>query len=264
LVLSNNSFRVLPISYHLIELKIRLFYFILSQMITFLFAYSYSEEIFYFLAKPLTTLGSSIQVEENSFAEKSFIYTNMAEVFLAYVKVSFFVSLYFSIPVAFYQFWSFLVPGLYLYEKQQLRRFSFFFFCLFTFGIFVGYYFIIPFAWKFFMGFETSLLENVLSIKFSPKVNQYLNSITFFLIVFGLCVQLPISLIYLVRIKLISSYFLAKNRSFFYLFCLLLGTILSPPDLMSQILIAIWLVFFYELSVFFSIYLKKMDRFFEV
>ncbi|MCA9459856.1 MAG: twin-arginine translocase subunit TatC, partial [Nanoarchaeota archaeon] len=235
------------------ELKIRLIYLMGSVIITFLTAYYYSEEIFYLLAKPLTIVDPTVDI-----IERNFIYTNIAEVFLTYVKISFAVSVYFCLPIAFYQCWAFLLPGLYCFEQKQLRQFCINLFVLLTCGGFVGYYFIIPFAWKFFVGFETSLLENILQIKFNPKVNQYFDSILLFFIVLGLGVQLPACLIYLVKMKLITTDFLMKSRSIFYFFCLVLGTLFSPPDLFSQILIATWLIIFYELSLLLGLYLKEL------
>ena len=243
---------ILPISEHLVELRIRLMYIILSFFLTFLSCYYFSEQIFYLLAKPLLklNLSSQITLETTHIHNRNFIYTDISEAFLTYIKVSFFFSLYICSPIIIYQIWIFLVPGLYKNERNKIAIFSFLSFILFTVGASLAYFFIFPVAWKFFLSFEMVGIDGFFNMHLQPKVDEYFSFVSKIIFLFGLSFQFPIYLILLVNLQIVSSNWFIKKRNFACVFSFIIAALLSPPDVFSQIILAIPLLLFYEISLF--------------
>ncbi len=246
---------LLPISHHLTELRIRIIYCIFSILITFLTCYYFSEQIFYILAKPLMD-----QNTENipNFGKRNFIYTDITEAFITYIKISLLASVYVCFPVIMYQIWLFLVPGLYDYEKRKLAFFCLLSFVLFSLGVCIAYFLIFPVAWKFFLSFELASHYNTLEIQLQPKINQYIVLVIRILFLFGLCFQFPIYLIILVQMNLITPTWFIKKRNISCVFSFIIAAILSPPDVISPITLVIPLLLFYEIAIF---TMKRLDAY---
>jgi sec-independent protein translocase protein TatC len=235
--------------HHFNELKYRIGYVLFSGIITFILTYSYSLELFYFFAKPL------INLEVEDF-EYSLIYTDITEAFFTYLNLSLYISFVFSFLFLIYQIIYFLIPGLfkkeYLFIKKILK--IIYFSCFLS--ILITYFFMIPLIWHFFISNDTSNSISAINIHFEGKLNEYIFILlrVFFSI---LCIFLsPLILFILIQLKLISLNILVNQRKFAYILIFFFGALLSPPDVFSQILLAIPLCFSYEFIIFISIYNK--------
>lgn len=248
---------ILPISHHLIEFRIRMTYVFFSIAITFLCCYYFSEEIFYLLAKPLV---SQSIANSSDLTKRSFMYTNITEAFTTYMKISFIASLYICFPVIIYQLWIFMVPGLYDYEKKKLGLLGFLSFFLFSLGVFIAYVFLFPIAWKFFLSFELISTDGLLEVNLQPKISQYLFLVIRILFLFGICFQFPIYLVLLVHMDLITSEWFIKKRKFACVIWFVIAALLSPPDVISQIIVVIPLLIFYEIAIFVMKLLKEYQK----
>jgi sec-independent protein translocase protein TatC len=237
-----------------LELKIRLIYSFIMLLITVIVCYIYKEPIIYLLIKPLINT-SQLDIKQY------FIFTNLIEIFIMYLKITFIISLYLIIPFILYQIWLFLIPGLYLYEKIYLKYILLFLIVMLYIGILLTYFIIIPFAWNFFLGFETKVDQNLFSIQFEAKINEYLLLILNILLTVSFCFQLPIFILLLIDLKLINIQFFYKKRKIAYIIFLIMAAMISPPDLISQILLVIPLIFFYEVIIFYSIIMDKYKNY---
>lgn len=229
--------------YHLKELKYRIAYVIISVVFTFIIAYSYSLELFYFFAKPLINL----KVEDFKY---SLIYTDISEAFFTYINLSLYISFCCAFIFFIHQLNYFLIPG--LYEKEYLfvnKIVKIIYFSCFI-SIFITYFFILPLIWTFFISNDTSNTISSMNIHFEGKLNEYVFLLlrVFFSI---LCVFMaPLLLFILTKLNIISLQFLIKQRKFSFIIIFLIGALLSPPDVISQILLAIPLCISYELIIF--------------
>tara|TARA_R110001592_G_scaffold150202_3_gene375981 strand:+ start:8984 stop:9721 length:738 start_codon:yes stop_codon:yes gene_type:complete len=232
---------------HIKELKYRLAYVFLSTILTFILAYYYSLELFYFFAKPL------INLKIDNF-EYSLIYTDITEAFFTYLNLSVYISVVFSFLFLIHQFVYFLIPGLYLKEALFLTKIkrSIYFFCLLS--TLITYFFMIPFIWHFFISNDTSNTISSMNIHFEGKLNEYIFLLlrVFFSI---FCVFIsPLILLSLVKLNIISLNILINQRKIAFILIFFFGALLSPPDVISQILLAIPLCISYELIIFLTIY----------
>ena len=249
-----NKDKKLPLSHHSLELKVRFFYTILSISSTFCTAYFYSEQLCMILADPLLRLSTSTNLNPSI----SFIYTNLTEAFFSYLKISAFVSIVFTIPFILFQIWMFIIPGLYLHEKRKLSVILIAFFMLVILGLVIAYNFIIPIAWKFFLSFETQNID-FLSINLQPKIDQYLSLVISILITLSISFHLPIYLYLILRLNILSHEWVVLKRNISLLMMFILAAIISPPDVLSQILIVIPLFLLYELVVFLIVLSNEYD-----
>jgi len=193
------------------------------------------------LADPLLRL--------DNYNNISFIYTSLTEAFFSYLKISAFISLLFALLFALLQAWMFIIPGLYFHEKKKLTLILSAFFILVILGAIIAYTFIIPIAWKFFLSFELQNKEFI-SISLQPKIDQYLSLVLNILITLSLSFHLPIYLYIALRLKVISHEWVVLKRNISLVMMFILAAMISPPDVLSQVLIVIPLFFLYELVIF--------------
>lgn len=235
---------------HLIELKNRLFYIILAGLLSFLVSYLYSLELFYLIAKPL------INLNIDNF-KYSLIYTDITEAFFTYLNLSLYLGSFTLILISIHHIIAFLIPG--LFEKEvlflnKLKRSTYVACCL---TIISTYYFILPFIWYFFISNDTSTQVSSIEIHFEGKINEYvLLVVRFFLSIMFIFVA-PILLFIGLRTNLISLKTIINQRHFSFIFIFILGAFLSPPDIISQIIIAIPLCLSYEFIIFIIILEKN-------
>ena len=251
--ITSNGKSNFPIIYHSLELKMRLMYTLLCIFITFCTSYFYSEQLCMLLASPLIKLSTGS-------TNIHFIYTNLTEAFFSYLKISFFISLLFVFPFILFQIWMFLVPGLYYNEKKKILFLISIFILLILFGTIMAYFFIIPIAWKFFLSFEIES-QTFLSINLQPKMDQYLSLILNILITLGLSFHLPIYLYFILKSNIVSYEWIVLKRNISLVIVFILAAIISPPDIISQIFIAIPLFILYEFVVFLIILNKEYEFF---
>ena len=235
---------------HLKELRQKLIYSIIFFIFSFIVSFYFSQSIFEFLAKPLT----SILQDGNGL-----IYTALQEAFLTNVKVAFFTAAFISFPFLSFQIWSFISPGLLKKEKKislpSLIAIPF----LFLLGAAVVYYLISPIAWKFFLSFQTSQADSI-NITLQAKMNEYLSLMMTFIFAFGLAFQLPVILLLLVRVGVLTIQQLVSFRKYAIVLAFIFAAIITPPDPFSQISLALPVIILYEVSILISRFLSKKDK----
>jgi sec-independent protein translocase protein TatC len=228
---------------HLKELRSRLLRSLLILLVAFLICYFFSKDIYEFLVKPY----SNAIIENN--LNRRLIYTALHEAFLTYVKVAFFAAFFFTSPLILSQFWKFVAPGLYKNEKKALLPYLIATPLLFIFGGMLVYYLIMPLAIKFFLGFESVASTTTIPIQLEAKVNEYLSLIMRLIIAFGISFQLPVVLSLLARIGVIDSNYLKIRRKYVVVIIFAVAAVLTPPDPITQIGLALPLLILYELSI---------------
>ena len=229
---------------HLTELRKRLIHTLIFLLSLFVICYIFSEYIYGFLVEPYA------EVVKDNEIERRLIFTALQETFLTYIKVSFFAAFFFTSPVILIQIWKFIAPGLYEHEKSAIMPYLVITPILFLLGGMLVYYLIMPLAIKFFLSFESIGESTNLPIQLEAKVNEYLSLVMKLIFAFGLSFQLPVVLSLLARIGMIDSNFLKERRKFVIVIIFAAAALLTPPDPITQIGLAIPLLILYELSIF--------------
>jgi sec-independent protein translocase protein TatC len=233
----------MPLLDHLVELRNRLMYSAIAIGITFAVCYFFKEDIYAFLTRPLAA------ALEGREAHKM-IYTNLTEAFFTYLKVSFWAAFCLAFPIIATQIWMFVAPGLYKNERKAFLPYLLATPVLFIMGATLVYYVVIPLAWRFFLSFETPASPGQLPIELQAKVNEYLSLVMTLMFGFGLAFQLPVLLTLMARVGIISSTALKEKRRYAIVGIFIAAAILTPPDVLSQISLAIPLLLLYEISIF--------------
>jgi sec-independent protein translocase protein TatC len=233
----------MPLLDHLIELRRRMMWSIGALMLCFLVCYHFSGEIFSFLAEPLAG------VLEAQGGGRHLIYTHLTEAFFTYIKVAFFGAACISFPVVAGQMWMFIAPGLYRSEKRAFAPFLVATPVLFIMGASLAYYFIFPVAWKFFASFQSAAGAGGLPIDLEPKVGEYLDLVMKLIFAFGVAFQLPVALSLLAKVGIVSSAGLRKYRRYAVVGNFVVAAILAPPDVITQVGLAVPLMILYEVSI---------------
>jgi sec-independent protein translocase protein TatC len=229
---------------HLVELRQRLINSFIFLFSFFVVCYFFSEEIYSFLVQPYA------DAVKDDNVNRRLIFTALQETFLTYLRVSFFAALFVSSPIILMQIWKFVAPGLYKNEREAILPYLIATPILFLFGGMLVYYLIMPLAIKFFLSFEASSINSALPIQLEAKVNEYLSLIMKLIFAFGLSFQLPVILSLLARVGFIDSVFLKERRKYVVVIIFVAAAILTPPDPITQIGLAIPLLILYELSIF--------------
>ena len=229
---------------HLIELRQRLINSFIFLFSFFVVCYFFSEEIYSFLVQPYA------DAVKDDNVNRRLIFTALQETFLTYLRVSFFAALFVSSPIILIQIWKFIAPGLYKNEKKAILPYLIATPILFLFGGMLVYYLIMPLAIKFFLSFEASSINSALPIQLEAKVNEYLSLVMKLIFAFGLSFQLPVILSLLARVGFVDSVFLKERRKYVVFIIFVAAAILTPPDPITQIGLAIPLLILYELSIF--------------
>jgi len=229
---------------HLTELRKRLINSFIFLLIFFVICYYFSEYIYGFLVDPYA------QAVKGEGPERRLIFTALQETFLTYIKVSFFAAFFITCPYILIQVWKFIAPGLYEHEKSAIMPYLVLTPILFILGGMLVYYLIMPLAIKFFLSFESSGINTGLPIQLEAKVNEYLSLVMKLIFAFGLSFQLPVILSLLARIGVVDSKFLKERRKYVIVLIFAAAAILTPPDPITQIGLAVPLLILYELSIF--------------
>jgi sec-independent protein translocase protein TatC len=235
-----------PFLGHLEELRRRLVVCAIAIGIGFIICYIFSKQLFSFLILPLTKVLP---------ADSQLIFTNLPEMFITYIKVALVAGIILAIPIIFYQLWMFLAPALYQGEKRYFIPFVFFSSILFVAGSLFGYFIVFPYGFKFFMSFATEDIQAL------PSVKQYFSFAIRLLLAFGLVFEMPVVVFFMTKIGLITPDSMKKFRKFAILSSFILSAILTPPDVATQIMMALPIIILYELSIFISqgVHRKKKE-----
>jgi sec-independent protein translocase protein TatC len=233
----------MPLLEHLIELRRRLLWSAVAFMLAFFVCYHFSGAIYLFLARPLE------RIMQAKGEQPHLIYTALYEAFFTYLKVGVFGATFVSFPVVASQIWMFVAPGLYRSEQRAFLPFLIATPVLFLLGAALAYYFVFPFAWKFFLSFETPGGQDVLQIQLQAKVSEYLSLVMKLIMAFGIAFQLPVLLTLCAKVGLTSSRSLKKYRRYAYVGCFIIAAILTPPDVITQTGLAVPLIALYEISI---------------
>jgi sec-independent protein translocase protein TatC len=225
-----------PLMDHLIELRRRLIWCAVALGVTFAGSLYFAREIFGFLVQPLLRAGQG-----------RLIYTNIFEAFFTEIKVAFFTAIMISFPILAVQIWQFVAPGLYAKEKKAFLPFLLVTPLLFGIGAALAYYVAMPVALHFLLGFE----GNVGGVQQDalPGVGNYLDFVTRFMFGFGVAFLLPVLLMLMERAGLVTRDQLKRGRRYAILIAFIAAAVLTPPDVLSQFLLAIPLILLYELSL---------------
>ena len=225
-----------PLLDHLIELRRRLLYCIAALIVAFAISYYFAEDIFAFLVQPLLSAG-----------QKTLIYTQIFEAFFVKVKVAFFASMMIAFPVMAMQLWQFVAPGLYRKERRALLPFLLATPILFLLGASLAYFVAVPLALHFLLSFQGNV--GGINQQALPAIGNYLSFIMQFLFGFGLAFLLPVLLMLLERAGVITRQQLIGARRYAIVAATAIAAVLTPPDLMSQVLLAVPLILLYELAI---------------
>jgi sec-independent protein translocase protein TatC len=231
-----------PFLSHLEELRKRLIACAIAMGIGFVIAYIFSERLFQLLIAPL----NAVMPEGDQL-----IFTNLPEMFLTYIKVAFLAGVLLAAPLIFYELWMFAAPGLYQKEKKFLIPFVVSSTVLFVGGSLFGYSVVFPFGFKFFMGFSNEY------VKALPSVKQYFSFSTKLLFAFGVVFELPVVIYFLAKMGLVTPALLKKKRKYAILLTFVIAAILTPPDVITQCMMAGPLIILYEIGILVARFAQK-------
>ncbi len=230
----NEDYKI-PFTAHLEELRSRLIVSFIAVGIGFAISYAFKEKIFEILTQPLI----SVMGEGDKL-----IFTGLPEAFFTYLKVALLSGLMLSTPVILYEFWMFVAPGLYKQERRLLFPIIFLSSFFFIGGSLFGYFVVFPLGFKFLLGFASETIRPL------PSMREYLSFSAKLLLAFGIVFELPLVITFLSRIGVVTVSFLKKNRKYAILIFFAGSAMLTPPDIVTQVMMALPLMVLYEIGIF--------------
>lgn len=237
-------------TYYLNEVKYRIFYCFLSFLINCLVWFFFINELLFIIVKPLVNINRN---DEFSY----FIFTGMADIVTIYIKIIFVLGFISTFPLLCLQLWFFLVQGLYNYEKKNLFIFIFFFIFIFIFIFLLLYIYLIPSVWLFFVNFELTNDNSLFGVYYEAHISDYVNFLFNIFYIFFCLLQIPVLIVFLLYFNFIKVNFFVYYRKYFIIIFFILGGIFSPPDVFSQIFISFFILFIYEIILFFNLLLTN-------
>jgi len=231
-----------PFLGHLEELRKRLVACAIAIGVGFVASYAFSERLFQVLIMPL----KAVMPEGEKL-----IFTNLPEMFFTYLKVAFLSGVLVVSPFVFYQLWLFIAPGLYQREKRYVIPFVVASTILFVGGALFGYFVVFPFGFKFFIGFTNEY------VKALPSVKEYFSLSVKLLFAFGIVFELPVVLFFLTKMGIVTPEYLRRQRKYAILLAFIIGAILTPPDVITQCMMAVPLMVLYEIGILVSVMARK-------
>ncbi len=224
----------LPFTEHLEELRTRLIRCFVAIIVGAGGAYVFKEKLFEYLTQPLLSVMP---------AGGKIIFTGLPEAFFTYLKVSLLTGLFLASPVIVFEFWMFITPGLYKKERFILGPIVLLSALFFVGGSMFGYYKVFPVGFQFFIDFGSGDIQAL------PSMKEYFGFASKLLIAFGVVFELPIIITCMAAIGLVTPSFLRKNRKYALVLFFIGAAILTPPDVVTQVMMALPLIILYEVSI---------------
>jgi sec-independent protein translocase protein TatC len=236
-----------PLIEHLMELRTRLMWSLAAFFIAFIGCFAFAKHLFNYLVYPYkwAVIWAHLDV-----AKSQLIYTAPQEFFFTQVKVAMFGALVIAFPIIAAQIYKFVAPGLYKNERAAFLPFLIASPVLFLMGAALVYFFFCPMVMWFFLKMQQSPADGEIAISLMPKVSEYLSLIMTLVFSFGLVFQLPVITTLLARVGLLTSAWLAEKRKFAIVLAFVVAAVLTPPDPMSQIGLALPTILLYEISIY--------------
>jgi len=237
---------MLSLQIHFQELTFRLVYVTFAFFNTFLICYIYIDVIMYLVAFPFLKLKTGLITS----LQHDFIYTNIFEAFTSYLTLAFIITIYLVLPLFLYSLFEFLKLGLFAYEKNYIGFLLRVSLILYIIAIFFIYMLFFPLIFKFFLSFEEVTKTFFFTLKLEQKLIDFVFLILHFSTIFILLFQIPLIIVYLLKQNFISFTFLKNNRRFFIISIFIVSCLLSPPDLISLLIIAMPICVCFEIILF--------------
>ena len=232
--MSEHATEMPPLMSHLVELKKRLSIAIVAYLVGVVVLMNFSDIVFEFVSAPI----------RQALPEGTpLIFLNAPDVFFTYLKIALVLSLFATAPITFYQVWAFVAPGLYKNERRAFIGYFISSISLLISGAAFAFYIVFPLIFDFFLGFSTEMIQAM------PAIKEYLTLVLKLLFAFGLSFQIPIIIMVLVRLDLITPQALADKRRYVIVWAFIFAAILTPPDIISQTLLALPMLLLYEVGV---------------
>lgn len=241
-----------PLLDHLIELRTRIIRSLIAFLLAFLVCYFFAKNIYGFLSQPLA---NALKGQPNNHM----IYTAVYETFFTYVKVGMFGALCIAFPYMATQIWLFIAPGLYRHERRAFLPFLAATPLMFLAGAAFVYYVMLPTALRFFLSFQSTGESGGMPIELQAKVADWLSFVMTLIFAFGFCFELPVLLMLLGRVGIVTSAALRKARRYGIVGIFVVAAVVTPPDVFSQLSLALPLVALYEVSIW-GVWLMEKRR----
>ena len=220
---------------HLVELRKRLFISVMTVIVMFVVCFSFWNQILDFIIAPL----------QNTLPDnQKMVFLEVLEQFFVAMKVAFFTGFLFSLPIIFWQFWLFVAPGLYENEKKYVIPFVISATFMFLVGAAFCYYVVVPIGFAFLINFGQQLFSAMLNI------GGYVGFFTKLVIAFGIAFELPVITFFLAKLGLVDDKMLKNSFRYAIVVIFIFAAVMTPPDILSQFLMAVPLIGLYGLSIF--------------